>query len=182
MKKIYVVTSGQYSDYIIEKIFEKKEDAEKYLSLVNNKWCIYNNDIEEYELITHAPEMATKGSLVVTINEDRVKEQRYEESPEIDIDIDPSDFWYRCDENYITFKYSQGVRDDIERARMKKSLCDLVAECKALMALECWTPGMVREMVEAKMGVKLQEWHGEEWVNRNLKCNKPNRPDQEIPF
>ena len=29
MNKVYIVTSGAYSDYSIEKVFDNREDAEK---------------------------------------------------------------------------------------------------------------------------------------------------------
>lgn len=42
--KVYLVTSGEYSDYGIEKIFLDKKKAEEFA-----KWIPYANDIEEYE-------------------------------------------------------------------------------------------------------------------------------------
>jgi hypothetical protein len=42
--KVYVVTSGEYSDYMINKIFLDKDKAEEY-----RKWLPDSNDIEEYD-------------------------------------------------------------------------------------------------------------------------------------
>ena len=42
--KVYVVTSGSYSDYTIQKIFIDKAKAEEY-----KEWLDDSNDIEEYE-------------------------------------------------------------------------------------------------------------------------------------
>lgn len=42
--KVYVVTSGCYSDYCIEKIFTDKQKAEEY-----KEWVVDANDVEEYE-------------------------------------------------------------------------------------------------------------------------------------
>lgn len=42
--KVYVVTSGEYSDYMIRKIFLDKDKAEEY-----KKWLPDSNDIEEYD-------------------------------------------------------------------------------------------------------------------------------------
>ena len=42
--KVYVVTTGAYSDYTIEKIFTDKAKAEEY-----KEWLYDSNDIEEYE-------------------------------------------------------------------------------------------------------------------------------------
>lgn len=44
-KKIYIVTSGNYSDYRIDAVFSKKENAEEY---VQNNGSDYR--IEDYEL------------------------------------------------------------------------------------------------------------------------------------
>lgn len=49
MAKVYVVTSGSYSDYGIDKIFLNKEKAEGYHELIKRThWDV--NDIEEYDL------------------------------------------------------------------------------------------------------------------------------------
>ena len=42
--KVYVVTSGEYSDYMIRKIFLDKDKAEEY-----RKWLSDSNDVEEYD-------------------------------------------------------------------------------------------------------------------------------------
>lgn len=42
--KVYVVTSGEYSGYMINKIFLDKDKAEEY-----KKWLPDSNDIEEYD-------------------------------------------------------------------------------------------------------------------------------------
>lgn len=42
--KVYIVTSGTYSDYMIRKIFLDKDKAEKY-----KEWLPDSNDIEEYD-------------------------------------------------------------------------------------------------------------------------------------
>ena len=42
--KVYVVTSGTYSDYMIRKIFLEKDKAEEY-----KKWLPDSNDVEEYD-------------------------------------------------------------------------------------------------------------------------------------
>ena len=53
-KKVFVVTSGSYSDYTIEAIFSSKEKAQKYIKYYKKiKPAMYpdfNRDIEEYFL------------------------------------------------------------------------------------------------------------------------------------
>ena len=55
MKTIYVVTSGEYSDYGIDSIFDTKELAEKYIASFNKggwnemdieEWCLNPNEEE----------------------------------------------------------------------------------------------------------------------------------------
>lgn len=49
MNKVYIVTSGAYSDYAIEEVFENPEDAEKYICLHNNDGY-WNMRVEEYDI------------------------------------------------------------------------------------------------------------------------------------
>ena len=51
MDKVYVVTSGEYSDYRIVKIFTDKAKAEKYAELYQKTDCWADNtQVEEYEI------------------------------------------------------------------------------------------------------------------------------------
>lgn len=46
--KVYLVTSGEYSDYKVEAIFDDKELAKKFISLHGKHCC--NDEIEEFEM------------------------------------------------------------------------------------------------------------------------------------
>lgn len=49
MKKVFVVTSGEYSDYGIDAIFSTRELAQSFIDAFKaNKW--YEMDIEEWDL------------------------------------------------------------------------------------------------------------------------------------
>lgn len=51
-KKVYAVSSGEYSDYGIEHIFSTKEKAEEFIKLqkeYGGSWASYN-EVEEYDL------------------------------------------------------------------------------------------------------------------------------------
>ena len=48
MSKAYIVTSGSYSDYSIERVFLNKEKAERYIELCDNHWD--TPVIEEYDI------------------------------------------------------------------------------------------------------------------------------------
>jgi hypothetical protein len=43
--KVYIVTNGEYSDYMIEKVFSNRPAAEEF-----KKWHNIRNEIEEYEI------------------------------------------------------------------------------------------------------------------------------------
>lgn len=43
--KVYIVTDGSYSDYMIERVFSNPDAAEEF-----KKWHNISNDIEEYEV------------------------------------------------------------------------------------------------------------------------------------
>ena len=42
--KVYIVTTGCYSDYCIDRVFTDRAKAEEY-----RKWCYDANDVEEYD-------------------------------------------------------------------------------------------------------------------------------------
>lgn len=54
MKEIYVVTSGEYSDYGIVKIFENIEDAEQFCAIYNDNmkpaFDIFRKALKELEI------------------------------------------------------------------------------------------------------------------------------------
>lgn len=56
--KVYVVTTGEYSDYTIRGIFSTKEGAEKAIAAMEvypPAYCSSVNPIEEYELDEYKP-------------------------------------------------------------------------------------------------------------------------------
>lgn len=50
MKKVYVVTSGDYSDYKIDRIFENLDDAEKFCAIQNDSGTSDPCNIEFWDL------------------------------------------------------------------------------------------------------------------------------------
>lgn len=58
MKEIYVVTSGEYSDYDIVKIFENIEDAEQFCAIHNDNMKPYDDGycLEIYPLSDYSEE------------------------------------------------------------------------------------------------------------------------------
>lgn len=65
-KEIYIVTSGSYSDYCIEKVFTKKEDAEEYCRIMNQSGGWH---YEEARVETHSvDDVEIKTRKVIRIN------------------------------------------------------------------------------------------------------------------
>lgn len=89
--KVYAVTSGIYSDYMIEKVFTDKSKAEEY-----KEWLADSNDIEEYE---------TEDDLVVNkyyrVLIDYKKYNNKETTPSIRVNKQTSENRY--------IRYSEGV-------------------------------------------------------------------------
>lgn len=56
--KIYVVTTGGYSEYSIDSLFSTKKLAQDYIDLHEGSYTDFN-DIEEYELDSELPRMQT---------------------------------------------------------------------------------------------------------------------------
>lgn len=50
--KVYIVTSGQYSDIVIRAVYSTREAAEEHIQTVNRLKCSDNEEIEEWELDT----------------------------------------------------------------------------------------------------------------------------------
>lgn len=55
---VYVVTSGEYSDYTIHAVFSTKEKAEEYID--HGEYFSDSYEIEEYELDSENPDMSEK--------------------------------------------------------------------------------------------------------------------------
>lgn len=53
MNKVYIVTSGTYSNYAIEEVFDNREDAERYICLHDNDGCL-DMRVEEYDIYKNA--------------------------------------------------------------------------------------------------------------------------------
>ncbi len=50
MKKIYIVTSGEYSSYSVEAVFDSEALAKKFIDSVKTTTTDINEKIEAYEL------------------------------------------------------------------------------------------------------------------------------------
>ncbi|CAH0305815.1 DUF7336 domain-containing protein [Priestia megaterium] len=51
MKKVYIVTSGTYSDYGINSVFQSEEKAQEFVDLMEKRSSYSDYDIEEYSVV-----------------------------------------------------------------------------------------------------------------------------------
>ena len=141
--KVYIVTDGCYSDYMIEKVFSNRDAAEEY-----KKWRSITNDIEEYEIYDE-PFGTNDGEKVMfirvqgTIYPEAVVDIRYE----IRRDLLNTDRASRSGRGIMSYNkpgvftlynyhYIPADKWDEEKykAKFTKSLYDLAGRVKAMFA------------------------------------------------
>ncbi len=83
MKTVYVVTSGCYSDYRIEALFEKKEDAEALASVLSD-----SNGVDEWDV--NKQKITPVWHITMKINGDMAED--YGE-PTAGIEMEETIFW-----------------------------------------------------------------------------------------
>lgn len=140
--KVYIVTNGSYSDYMIEKVFSNRAAAEEY-----KKWCNIYNDIEEFEVYDE-PFGVGVGEKVMfirvqgTVYPEAVVDIRYE----IRHDLINADRASRSGQGLLA--YNNGIftiynyhyisadkwDEEIYKAKFTKSLHDLASMVKAMFA------------------------------------------------
>ncbi len=139
--KVYIVTDGEYSEYMIEKVFSNREAAEEY-----KKWHNIYNDIEEYEIYD---ELFTEGERAMVI---RIQGTVYPEAVvDIKFDIRPNMIYegtitrgagvmglQRNNGIFTVYNYRYIPADiwDEEKykAKFTKALYDLAALAKSMFA------------------------------------------------
>lgn len=152
--KIYIVTSGKYSDYRIKRVFRHKEKAERYLSLCDT----YFNEsvIEEYETCddTEFDELRYL-TFHYDINEGKENiELRVRASNTLDDSEDKIYFSSQYNWNghqHITLHRvinSNNIDETYLKEKYKKICQGLLAEIKALREIEGWDHIMVEEWLK----------------------------------
>lgn len=140
--KVYIVTNGEYSDYMIEKVFSNREAAEEF-----KKWHHISNDIEEYEVYDE-PFGPKEGEKVMfirvqgTVYPEAVVDIRFDIRRELihdwtlGSDVGIISFYGKT--AYTIFKYVHVPADKWDeekyRAKMTKALYDYVALARSLFA------------------------------------------------
>ena len=140
--KVYIVTDGEYSDYMIERVFSNREAAEEY-----KKWHNIHNEIEEYE-VYEEPFLKEDGEPAMFIRvqgivyPEAVVDIRYEIRPDMcrdgNITRGAGIMEYKKPGVFIiyTYRYIPADKWDEEKykAKFTKALYDLAAKAKAMFA------------------------------------------------
>lgn len=157
---VYVVTSGEYSNYMIEKVFSNKEAAERY-----KKYHRCNNCIEEYEVYDsmEAADNESKPSMCIRVQGEVYPEAlvniKYEINPtvvctgSITKGADVHSFIGNRFTIY-TYRYIDEDKWDEEKykAKLTKSLYDYTALVKDMLA-----DGANKDMINLALIGKLDE-------------------------
>jgi len=125
-KKIYIVTSGEYSDYGIEAVFSTKEAAEKYATISNSTGGSFGYDyiVETYGVDVISTEAPTKvfarvfsnGVVSINSNEDTNIEDHF-------IELSDDSSIYVC-----VVRYSENKEVMIKAARDKRAQAEAEKE------------------------------------------------------
>ncbi len=132
--KVYIVTTGSYSDYTIEKVFTDKAKAEEY-----KEWLYDSNDIEEYETEDDF-EVSKFYKIIVSYTVD----DRRETVPEVYIHRCAKEDVYSCHIGYSEYRFSgesfrismirfipeQNWNEEFYRNKYTKAIYDLAAIAK----------------------------------------------------
>ena len=139
--KVYIVTNGEYSEYMIEKVFSNREAAEEY-----KYWHNITNEIEEYEVADTAQTIDKRYMFI------RVSGKVYPEAVvDIRYDIHPATVSDNSNKRYIgIYDYSkcygtftlfndhyvlaENWDEEKYKAKFLKALYDQAAFVKAMFA------------------------------------------------
>ena len=139
--KIYVVTNGYYSDYMIEKVFSNRAAAEEY-----KKYHKISNEIEEYEIYDEpfGPDDGEKAMFIRvqgTMYPEDVVNIRFEITPELVRNwtmTRSAGIWPYGKDAYTIYKYIHVLADNWDeekyKAKMTKALYDLAGIAKSMFA------------------------------------------------
>ena len=164
--KVYVVTDGDYSDYSIQKVFSNREAAEDY-----KYWHYITNEIEEYEIADSWNDDNQKKYMYIRVTgkcySEAIVDINYDIHPNLCSDTVPKhsiglwDYFKYDREGFFTlYTYHlipiENWNEEVYKNRYKKSLYDISAQVKAMLA-----DGATWEMIKSALVKEGQEWEEE---------------------
>jgi hypothetical protein len=123
MGTVYAISSGEYSDYSVERIFERKEDAEKYIAAMGNTG--YRAlEVEEFEFHPAGDVPTVYTSYYASIHPEQYDEIRQSSERTT---TKPEHCASGLDEPGMVWIFASGP----DRERVLKSVSDRLAKWKA---------------------------------------------------
>lgn len=150
--KVYIVTSGSYSDYRIDKVFTDRELAEKYV--LYNSGGYDEPQITEYETIEQDFEEINYIEIDYDIaKEDEFFEIEFSKTDSISMDLQSiaaTDFSMgKLDDDYDSLFLTRTIPSDHNKENIKdkylKVCRDLYAQIKSLKEVEGWNEEMIND-------------------------------------
>ena len=160
MVKVYIVTSGSYSDYSIEKVFLDEEKAEKYANCFDTTYYMDSVRVEVHE--TSDDEEINEITYVTANYRKYSQEWRSSEvtvnilkSNTIDDTVEDltSNWFYKSTYGYeLTIKRvisNENYDEDVIKNKYKKVLEDMMYQIEYLISTG-WTEQMIQESLNNK--------------------------------
>jgi hypothetical protein len=152
--KVYIVSSGEYSDYSIDRIFLDKEKAVKYVELSQHGWSSTRleewetSDDNQIEEITYVYAHYSKGC---NYRADKVTVE-VRKTNNLDTGENKPDanyFWYSDYSGEKRVLIERVLNGNYEEEKIKKKyekVCyDLMAKIDSLLTIEGWNEKMIQE-------------------------------------
>jgi hypothetical protein len=164
--KVYVITSGEYSDYSIDRVFLDKEKAERYVKLSQGEYD--STRLEEYE--TDDDKLINK---ITYIRAAYSKGRSYSDHMDVRIidtnDLDNSEenlnknnFWFYSwsggKDLTINRILNGEYNEELLKSKYTKVCYDLMSKIESLIEIEGWDEKMIQDWLEQNV---------DEYLNKN---------------
>lgn len=182
--KVYVVTSGSYSDYQIEKIFSARETAEMYIDAFgdDDDW-----DVEEYEVEDELDSEKVKKQALYSVSINIKSGEVYVSGRYTDSDgwsyqsQKDGDFWYDGNGKIRMYLHGDG------RERVRKVAAERWMQIKAMEQITF--PYIFQKVVVTykHFGLPLHEYPKYNFFTKDIMLEKdskldiPGRDNEDIP-
>ena len=157
MRKIYIVTSGEYSDYGIATVFESEEKAEEFIAYAKrkNNWCDYR--IEDYAIADSVEDYKLENYVAISaISKDYFRYTEYTnntgEEPK-EAYNETRYFYYGSYGSEIGVSISRVKTDGMDEEKARKVCAELLAKAKYMVEVD----GMKSREVVALLNGEVDE-------------------------
>jgi hypothetical protein len=159
--KVYIVTSGSYSDYKIQRCFFNKQKAEDYMKICE-KYNYDLNDLEEYDLddsVEIKPLYYISAQYYFDEKPSYCDKKYYFKivsTNNLDEDIQSINSTHYCHGNFVTIRRlinSNNFDEEYLRNKYEKVCQDLEKQIKYLIEVEGLTDVMINNWLQDKQDI-----------------------------